>query len=122
MLEKFLEATVAGDMNGLIRLLAKDIVLHTDGGGKATALPQPICGPEDVARLLIMSLKKFAPENVVIRSTQINGQPGILGYANENAETALVLNIVDEQIRTIYIVRNPEKLTRMPHLSAELVC
>lgn len=122
LLERFLGATVSGDMDGLIALLSKDIVLHTDGGGKANALPQPIYGPANVARLLIMALKKFAPENVLIRRTQINGQPGILGYSDGIAQTALTLNIVDGRIRNIYIVRNPEKLTRLPNLATEFLC
>jgi len=101
-------------MEGLVALLSNDIVFHTDGGGKANALPQPIYGPANVARLLIMAFKKFAPENVVIRLTQINGQPGILGYSDGIAQTAIALNIVEERIRNIYIVRNPEKLARLP--------
>jgi len=122
LLERFLEATVSGDMDGLITLLSKDIVLHTDGGGKANALPQPIYGPANVARLLIMSLKKFAPENVVLRRAQINGQPGILAYSDGTVQTALTLNIVEGRIRNIYVVRNPEKLTRLPNLSTRFVC
>ena len=122
LLERFLGATVSGDMDGLIALLSRDIVLHTDGGGKANALPQPIYGPANAARLLIMAFKKFAPENVVIRRTQINGQPGILGYEDGIVQTALTLNIVEGRIRNIYIVRNPEKLTRLPNLSTKFVC
>jgi RNA polymerase sigma-70 factor (ECF subfamily) len=122
LLERFLGATVAGDMDGLISILSNDIVLYTDGGGKASAVPEPIYGPVNVSRLLIMSLKKFAPKNLEIRRAQINGQPGILSYANGIAETVIILNIADEHIRNIYIVRNPEKLTRVPPLSTNFVC
>jgi len=121
LLERFLRATVSGDMDGLIALLSRDIVLQTDGGGKANALPKPIYGPANVARLLIMALKRFAPADVVIRRTQINGQPGILGYSDGIAQTALTLNIAQARIRNIYIVRNPEKLRRLPNLSTEFV-
>lgn len=121
LLTEFLGATVNGDMDGLIALLAKDVVLYTDGGGKMTAVPQPIYGPTNVARLLSMALKKFA-ENVVIRRTEINGQPGILGYINGIAETAVIVDIAEGRIRNVYIVRNPDKLTRVPLLSTELVC
>ena len=122
MLEKFLAATVAGDMTGLIGLLAEDIVLYTDGGGKATALPQPIYGAENVARLLVMVFRKFAPEDAVISRVMMNGQPGILGYEDGIAQTALILNVAEGCIQNIYIVRNPEKLARMPPLSTEFVC
>lgn len=121
LLTEFLGATVNGDMDGLVALLSKDVVLYTDGGGKTTALPQPIYGPANVARLLSMALKKFAG-NVVIRRAQINGQPGILGYINGVAETAVIVDIAEHQIRNVYIVRNPDKLTRMPPLSTEFVC
>jgi RNA polymerase sigma-70 factor (ECF subfamily) len=121
LLTQFLGATVNGDMNGLISLLAKDIVLYTDGGGKTTAVPQPVYGPTNVARLLSMALKKFA-ENVVIRRAQINGQPGILGYINGIAETAVIVDIAAGRIQNVYIVRNPDKLTRVPLLSTEFVC
>lgn len=116
LLTEFLGATVNGDMNGLIALLAKDVVLYTDGGGKMTAVPQPIYGPTNVARLLSMALKKFA-DNVVIRRTEINGQPGILGYINGIAETAVIVDIAEGRIQNVYIVRNPDKLTRVPRLS-----
>lgn len=122
MLEKFLNAATGGDMDGLIGLLAKDIVLYTDGGGKATALPQPIYGAENVARLLSMIFRKFAPEEAVIRRTLINGQAGILGYENGVAQTALILNVAEGSIRNVYIVRNPQKLTKIPSLSTTLVC
>ena len=118
---QFLGATVNGDMNGLISLLAKDVVLYTDGGGKMTAVPQPVYGPTNVARLLSMALKKFA-ENVVIRRAQINGQPGLLGYINGIAETAVIVDIADGRIQNVYIVRNPDKLTRLPLLSTDFVC
>jgi len=120
LLTEFLGATVNGDMNGLIALLAKDVVLYTDGGGKMTAVPQPIYGPTNVARLLSMALNKFA-QNVVIRRAQINGQPGLLGYINGIAETAVIVDIAEGRIQNVYIVRNPDKLTRLPPLSTEFL-
>lgn len=122
LLEKFLGAATGGDMDGLIGLLADDIVLYTDGGGKATALPQPIHGVENVARLLTTIFTKFAPKDAVIRRTLINGQAGILGYEAGIAQTALILNIAEGSIQNVYIVRNPEKLTKIPPLSTNLVC
>lgn len=121
LLTEFLGATVNGDMNRLIALLAKDVVLYTDGGGKMTAVPQPIYGPINVARLLSMALKKFA-QNVVIRRAQINGQPGLLGYINGIAETAVIVDVAEDRIQNVYIVRNPDKLTRLPPLSTEFLC
>lgn len=121
LLKEFLGVTVNGDMDGLLALLAKDVVLYTDGGGKMTAVPQPIHGATNVARLLSMALKKFA-ENVVPRCTQINGQPGLIGYINGIAETAVIVDVAEGRIQNIFIVRNPDKLMRVPPLSTEFIC
>jgi len=122
LLQRFLGATVNGDMEGLLALLSKDILLYADGGGKTAAVPKPIVGPENVARLILGSMRKFAPEDLVIRSTRINGQPGFVAYSAGRADTVVILNIVAGQIRDIYIVRNPEKLSRAPKLSTEFIC
>ena len=56
MLRGFLQATQTGDMKGLLDLLANDVVLHTDGGGKALALPAEVHGQDDVTRVIIRSM------------------------------------------------------------------
>ena len=118
---EFLRAMVNGDIDGLLDLLTNDVVLYSDGGGKATALPKPIYGRANVASLLTRALEKFAGD-VVIRSTRINCQLGILGYINGIAETAVVLETAESRIQSVYIVRNPDKLTKVPPLSTEFVC
>src|SRR5207245_575840 len=52
LLRRFLDASSRGDLDGLVALLHKDVVLYADSGGKATAIPRPICGPEHVARFI----------------------------------------------------------------------
>ena len=121
LLTEFLRAMVNGDIDGLLDLLTNDVVLYSDGGGKATALPKPIYGRANVASLLTRALEKFAGD-VVIRSTRINCQLGILGYINGIAETAVVLETAESRIQSVYIVRNPDKLTKVPPLSTEFVC
>ena len=101
-------------MEGLLTLLAQDIVLYADGGGKASAVPNPIYGPDHVARFLVRARRKFVPENVVSRIVQINGQPGVVNYLEGHAVGVLTLDIVGDRIRNIYIVSNPEKLERLP--------
>jgi len=116
LLQQFLEATGRGDMQGLLALLSKDVVLYTDGGGKATAVPNPIYGPDRVARFFFSAPQKFMPKDVVRRFTEINGQPGIAVYHQGRVFGVLSIDIVDGQIRNIYIVRNPDKLERLPSL------
>lgn len=110
LLKKFLEAMSCGDMEELEQLLAADITVHTDGGGKATALVNPVFGIDNVARLMLGINKKFKPENAVVKIFHINGQPGIVSYVDGRPETVLAIDVADHQIRQIYILRNPDKL------------
>jgi len=121
LLKRFIDAAHSGDMEGLLALLADDIVAYTDGGGKVAALPEPIYGAENFARQFLAAFKKFAPPNIVSRLTQINGQPGVIGYSNGKVRNVLTVNIVNGKIQNLYIVRNPDKLGRLPSLTS-FVC
>jgi RNA polymerase sigma-70 factor (ECF subfamily) len=116
MLERFLKATASGDMDGLVALLSDDVVLHSDGGGKAIAVPNLVHGSGNVGRGILGSLKKFVPENLVRRLTQINGEPGLVNYLNGKPHSVLTLDVVGDHIQTIYILTNPEKLSHLPEL------
>ena len=118
LLKRFLEASSRGDMDGLLALLSKDIVLYADGGGKAVAVPNPIHGAENVARFILRAPKKFIPANVLRRFVQINGQPGIVSYADGRPFSTFTIDIADGQVRAIYIVTNPEKLAHLPPMPA----
>lgn len=118
MLQEFLTATSHGDIQGLLALLSKDVVLYTDGGGKATAVPNPIYGAERVARFFFGAQEKLMPKEVVRRFAEINGQPGIVAYHQGRVFGVLTMDVVDQQIRNIYIVRNPDKLERIRNLPA----
>jgi RNA polymerase sigma-70 factor, ECF subfamily len=118
LLERFLKATASGDLEGLIELLASDVVLHTDGGGKAVAAPNLIRGARNVARGAIGTLQKLMPKNLVIRLAQINGEPGIVAYLEGKAYSVLTLEASEGHIQAIYTVSNPEKLAHVPDLPA----
>jgi len=62
-------------MDALVALLSSEVVLHSDGGGKALAVPKPIYGPDRVARGILGSLRKLVPKNLVQRMVQVNGEP-----------------------------------------------
>ena len=114
LLQQFLETTARGDMKGLISLLSEDAVLYTDGGGKATAVPNPIYGADRVARFFVTGRQKLLPTDLVRRFADINGQPGIIAYHNGTVFGVLTLDISEGKIGSIYIVRNPEKLMWIP--------
>src|SRR5258708_11490251 len=118
LLHEFLEATDRGDLDGLIALLAKDAVFHSDGGGKAPALPKPVYGAYNVAKLLLASLHKFVPPNVVRRVAEINGQPGVVSYVGGRPFAVFTMDAAGGLIQNLYVVTNPEKLARLPGLPA----
>ncbi|HEV8591098.1 MAG TPA: sigma factor-like helix-turn-helix DNA-binding protein, partial [Pyrinomonadaceae bacterium] len=113
MLRSFLKATQTGDMKGLLDLLANDVVLHTDGGGKAIALPAELHGQEKVTRAIIRSMEKLVPKNLELRTLRINGEAGFVSYLDGKPFSAITLQVADDHIQAIYIVSNPEKLSHL---------
>lgn len=116
LLKQFLEATSHGDMGGLLTLLSKDVVLYTDGGGKANAVPNPVYGAEHVARFFMEAPKKLMPKDAVRRFAEINGQPGIVAYDRGQVYGVLIMDVAAGRIRNIYIISNPDKLALLPSL------
>jgi RNA polymerase sigma-70 factor (ECF subfamily) len=109
--QRFTEAAGAGDMEGILAVLAEDITLWADGGGKARgAALRPVHGADEVARFIIGRTQRFATPDRTMRPVQINGQPGLVIYAGGRPLTALIFHVRDERIRAIYAVGNPDKL------------
>lgn len=113
MTDAFLSACATGDLERLVKMLAADAVAYSDGGGKVTAARVPVIGAEKVARFLIGVLKK-APPDMKLERVLVNGRPGRLVLSNGKLQTVLTLDIVDGRIANLYLIRNPEKLTRVP--------
>jgi len=114
LMERFSQAAGSGDMDRLISLLSSDVVMHTDGGGKAAALVLPIYGPDKVARAAVYGLRRLASLNVLQRIVEINGQPGIVSYQDGRPQSVFTIEARDGRIQAIYIVTNPEKLSHLP--------
>jgi len=117
LFERFLEAVGTGEMGGLIDLLAKDVVLHSDGGGKGVAVPNEVRGADRVARGILGGLQRLVPRNLVRRVGHINRSPGVINYLEGEPHSVLTLEIRDGLIREIFIITNPEKLSHIPPLS-----
>ncbi len=113
----FMQAAMSGDLDGLLSMLAEDAALYADGGGKAarlgkvSALTRPIVGRERVAKVTIAALSQ-ALDGFTWRVASINGTPGILGYIHGKLYSATALDIADGRVRGVYVVANPEKLSR----------
>lgn len=118
LLRRFSQASLQGDLEGLISLLSKEAVFYSDGGGKAPALPKPIYGAENIARGVLEGLRRLVPKNLVRRFVEINGQPGIVTFLDANPFSVLTLDVTGERISRLYVITNPEKLTRIPSLTS----
>ena len=116
LLQRFLQATASGDMDGLMALLAKDVVLHSDGGGKGPAVPNSVRGADRVARGVLGGLKKL-PKELTRRIVEVNGEPGVAGYLDGKPFSVLTLESREGLVRAIYLVTNPEKLVHVPPLA-----
>src|SRR3954471_6466718 len=99
----FLRACSTGDLDGLVRLLAADAVVVSDGGGKAPAALAPIRGADRVARFFLGLMKK-APADLEIRRVRVNGQPGLMGILGGEVVNVLTLDVADGRIATCFVV------------------
>ena len=79
--ERFVEACMSGDIEGLLEILSEDVTLWSDGGGKVAAAPYPIYGSEKVARFLVGVLRTVPP-GFFANPARINGGPGVVGYVD----------------------------------------
>src|SRR5215216_1620048 len=112
---RFFAAAEEGDLEGLEALLAHDVVLHGDGGGKAPAAARAIHGRARVARLLIAGLRTLARfGGFTTRREEVNGQPGALFFDREGRLISVaILDIADGQIQGVSAIVNPDKLRHL---------
>jgi RNA polymerase sigma-70 factor (ECF subfamily) len=112
LLAAFLAACERGDLDGLTRLLAADVVVRADGGGKAAATNRPVVGALQAARLYVGLAKRFlAGTTTEIRS--VNGWPALVVREDDVLRSVIQLHSDGERIDTIYAVVNPDKLARL---------
>ncbi|MEI8408573.1 MULTISPECIES: RNA polymerase sigma-70 factor [unclassified Kribbella] len=108
----FKHAIETGDLQTLLDRLAPDVVLLGDGGGVKQAVPRPIVGADKVVRLLSAGLPKL-PGDVSVEPVQINGCPALIVRIGGEIDDVVAMRIDDGLITGLYIVRNPEKLSRV---------
>ena len=112
--DQFFAAVGDGDLSGLETLLAEDVEVHGDGGGKAPALARPISGRVRVARTMRAWAKaadKFG--ELQLERAVVNGQPGAVMYIDGAVFSVMSLEIAEGQIQRIHSVVNPEKLSHL---------
>ncbi len=114
LLTGFLQAVRAGEMTTLMNLLAEDVTIWADGGGKVKgAATRPIAGREAVARFSLGATRRFLPEGSRVDLAEVNRQPALIIRAGDRAYLVLTIEVEAERIRTVRIVANPEKLAHI---------
>ncbi|MGG8407833.1 RNA polymerase sigma-70 factor [Streptomyces sp. 12297] len=108
---RFFDALREGNVVGLRDLLAADVSMVGDGGGKAPQLARAVIGAENVARLLASVFPRMARIDVTFEPHEVNGQPGAI-FRDRDGKVlhTLALEVLDGQIQTIRSVINPDKL------------
>jgi hypothetical protein len=111
-LESFQRVLETRDLQGLLDVLAPEVVLTSDGGGVKQAAPRPVTGADKVARMIVNGLGKA---QVVLTSelTMVNGNPALLLYVDGEIDGVIAVGIEGVRITGLYYVRNPQKLTRI---------
>lgn len=109
--EAFFAASRDGEMERLRALLAADITVYADGGGKASAHGAPVAGLDNVMRLFANFAAVFAEgRSRLVRYGFINGLPGFITIERGDILQTTALQIEDSRIVAVYVVRNPDKL------------
>lgn len=112
--ELFFTASRSGDLEGLRRMLADDVVVYADGGGKVAASAVPVCGIAGVLELHASLADVFAETtSQLVRYVFIDGLPGFISIEQGGVLQTTALAIEDSKIVAIYVTRNPEKLQHL---------
>ncbi|MFI8963929.1 RNA polymerase sigma-70 factor [Streptomyces sp. NPDC053493] len=112
--ERFFAALRAGDVDGLRELLAADVALTADSGGKTPQLARALMGVDNVSRLFASYFPRLARIDVSWEPGEVNGQPGaVFRDRDGRILTAMVLDVLDGRIQTIRSVTNPDKLAHL---------
>lgn len=108
---RFFAALLGGDVDGLQELLAADVQMVGDGGGKAPALAKIVHGADNVARVLAANFPLFAAIDATIEPCRLNGDPGaVLRDRLGRVVGTMTLDVLDGRIQAIRSVVNPDKL------------
>ena len=117
LMSAFVSATRSGDLDALMQLLASEVRVVTDGGGKVAAALNVLDGADRVARFFVGVARKASLEEFTLRFGTINGLPGVIVDGPDGPVQTAAFEIEGDVIRALYVVRNPDKLR---HLGARV--
>jgi RNA polymerase sigma-70 factor (ECF subfamily) len=113
LVRAFAAAAGDGDIDGLLGVLDPDVVMRSDGGGRAKAARKPLIGADRVSRALT-ALARTSPADVELSFVDVNGLPGLLvSDARIGTISVVAFTVDDGQITSIHIQRNPDKLRHL---------
>lgn len=115
---RFFEAAAGGDLDALLGMLAPDVTVHGDGGGKAQVARRPPAGRQQVARHLAGLFRRGRLLGVGLRLAWVNGQPGAVAYdAGDRVVAVFALEVGAGRVASIRAVANPDKLHHLGPVS-----
>jgi RNA polymerase sigma-70 factor (ECF subfamily) len=115
---RFWAAATAGDMDGLVSLLAGDAAFYGDGGEKGSGLRAPVVGRDNVARVVLGLSRRAGALGITMRPVEINGDPGAMFFDVDGGLISLIsLEIADGQAHTVRGFVNPDKIAHLGRLS-----
>lgn len=107
--ERFLAAAAEGDLEGLMELLAPEVRLVGDSGGKARAPLRVLESADKVGRFLIGAARKGV-QDLSVRFLELNGGPAVLMLSGGTPDAVFQLDVAEGRVQAVYVVRNPDKL------------
>ncbi|MFF5537446.1 RNA polymerase sigma-70 factor [Streptomyces cinerochromogenes] len=110
--ERFLAAAAEGDLAGLMSLLAPDVRLVGDSGGKAKAPLRTLHTADKVARFLIGAARKL-PAGLSVQPLEVNGGPAALVLVDDKPDSLFQVDIAEGRVTAVYVVRNPDKVRHL---------
>ncbi len=118
LVQSFLAAARDGDLGQLVDLLAADVALYGDGGGRATSVPEPLFGRDKVATFILEVFERTRRLGVTPNTVLVNGVPGVVTHdAQGKIVSVLSLEVLDGVVQTVRSIVNPEKLQHLGPVS-----
>ena len=112
--DRFFAACVDGDTDSLVELLAGDVVVHGDGGGKAPQLAEPVHGADRAARLLVGWFRTAAELGAELQRVTVNGRPGaVIRSPAGEIGSVMALDVAGGQVQAVRSIVNPDKLRHL---------
>lgn len=114
LLSRLVATMASGDIDGLTALLHDDAVAYTDGGGVVSAALIPVTGLARIAQVGVHLMKKVAQlDDVAMHFAEVNGDCALVVTAEGSPYACITLGLHEHLVQSIYVIRNPEKLTRI---------